>query len=199
MIVESEVNPMRCSRCGEQLMPGQRFCSKCGQPVVGAVSPAPTAPAPAPSAPPQYATSETKVPGPSTGYAPPSRVARHLGVLGVLWIVLSGMRLIPGLALIGLGHMRFPFMFAPIPAPMRLFLAPFLGAIGFLFSAVAIAGFIAGIGLLAHSPWARMLAIVLGCISLVHFPFGTALGIYTLWVLVREGADTEYRKLATAD
>jgi hypothetical protein len=60
----------------------------------------------------------------------------------------------------------------------------------------AIAGGIAGWGLMAHAPWARMLAIVLGCISLIHFPFGTALGIYTLWVLVPGDADAEYRSLA---
>jgi uncharacterized membrane protein len=119
--------------------------------------------------------------------------------LGVLWVIFSGLRLIPGLALIGLGHFRFPFMFAPIPAPMRVFLTPFLAGIGVLLSGYAIAGMIAGIGLLARSPWARMLAIVLGCISLIHFPLGTALGIYTLWVLVPAGADSEYRSLARAN
>ena len=187
---------MHCAHCGAPLMPGQRFCSKCGQSVVGEVSPAPAAPAPAASAPHQYPTSETTVPGPSVGFVQSSRVARHIGVLGVLWIIFSGLRLIPGLALIGLGHLHFPFMFAPIPAPMRLFLTPFLGAIGLIISGYAIAGLIAGIGLLGRSPWARMLTIVLGCISLIHFPFGTALGIYTLWVLVPEGADADYRRLA---
>jgi len=190
---------MRCARCGEQLMPGQRFCSKCGQPVVGAVSPAPAVPAPAASAPPQYAASETNVPSPSAGFAPPSRVARHLSVLGVLWIIFSALRLIPGLFMMIMGHMRFPFMMMPIPAPMRLFLAPFVTGIGVLVSGFAIAGLIAGWGLLTRCPWARMLAIVLGCISLIHFPFGTALGIYTLWVLVPEGACGEYNRLARAD
>jgi hypothetical protein len=94
------------------------------------------------------------------------------------------------------GHLHFPFMLLPIPAPARLFLAPFLGAIGLLLSAFAMAGVLAGWGLMAHYSWARMLAIVLGCISLIHFPLGTALGIYTLWVLVPAGADAEYRSLA---
>jgi len=195
-MLESEVNPMHCAHCGAPLMPNQRFCSKCGQPVAAATAPAPAA---VPVPPPQPLVDRTSAPGPSAGFALPSRVARHLGVLGVLWVIFSGLRLIPGLALIGLGHMHFPFMFAPIPAPMRLFLTPFLGAIGLLVSGFAIAGLIAGIGLLAHSPWARMLTIVLGCISLIHFPFGTALGIYTLWVLVPESADAEYRRLARAN
>jgi hypothetical protein len=120
-------------------------------------------------------------------------------VLGLLWIILSGLRLIPGVAMMVLGHMRFPFMMMPIPEPVRLFLAPFLGVIGLIISGFALAGVIAGWGLMTHCPWARMLAIVLGCISLIHFPFGTALGIYTLWVLVPAGADTEYQSLARAN
>jgi hypothetical protein len=123
-------------------------------------------------------------------------VARHISLLGAFWIAVSVLRLIPGVALAVFGHMQFPFMFAPIPAPVRLFLAPFLGAIGLLISGFAIAGVIAGWGLLAHRPWARTLAIVLGCISLIHFPFGTALGIYTLWVLIPEPAEAEYQRLA---
>jgi len=184
---------MYCAHCGAQVMPAQIFCNKCGEAVSGA--PNPTTPAP----PPQYAISPTSAPAqtsPTPGFAQPSRVATHLGVLGALWIAFSLLRLIPGVALMVFGHMRFPFMFLPIPQHLRLFLAPFLGMIGLLISAFAIAGVIAGWGLLVHSPWARMLAIVLGCISLIHFPLGTALGVYTLWVLVPEQAEAEYQRLA---
>jgi hypothetical protein len=41
-----------------------------------------------------------------------------------------------------------------------------------------------------------MLAIIVGCLKLIDFPLGTALGIYTLWVLVPQGADEEYQRLA---
>ena len=195
MMQGREVSLMYCAHCGAQMMPGQRFCSKCGQPFVDVAVPGPAAQ----PAPPQSSTGQTSVPGPSAGFARPSRVARHLSVLGVLWIIFSVLRLIPGVAMMVLGHMRFPFMLMPVPAPIRLFLAPFLGAIGLLVSAFAIAGVIAGWGLMARCPWARMLAIVLGCISLIHFPLGTALGIYTLWVLVPAGADNEYKALARAN
>ena len=194
MVLESEVKPMQCAQCGTQIMVGQRFCSKCGQPVASAApSSTPVQPAPLQPPPGQIGAS-----APSAGFAPPSRVARHISVLGILWIIFSGLRLIPGLALIGLGHMHFPFMFTPLPDPVRLFLGPFLGVIGLLLSGFAIAGLISGIGLMTRSPWARTLAIVLGCISLIHFPFGTALGIYTLWVLAPAGADEEYRRLSVA-
>jgi len=187
---------MYCAHCGSQVMPAQTFCSKCGQAVSDAPTPASMA---MPAPPPQSSISPTSLPrqtSPSAGFARPSRVARHIGVLGALWIAFSVLRLIPGVALVAFGHMGFPFMLMPIPEHMRLFLAPFLGMIGLLISGFAIAGVIAGWGLLVHSPWARMLAIVLGCISLIHLPFGTALGIYTLWVLIPERADAEYQRLA---
>jgi hypothetical protein len=43
---------------------------------------------------------------------------------------------------------------------------------------------VAGIGLLRLAPWARILTIVLSAVHLFSIPFGTALGIYGLWVLL---------------
>lgn len=183
---------MHCAHCGSPVMPGQRFCNKCGQPVFSAPASSPVAQ----PAPPPPSASQSSMPYPSAEFIRPSRVARHLSVLAILWIIYSGLRLIPGLALLGLYHMRFPFMLMPIPSPMRVFLTPVLGTFGFLISGLAVLGVAAGAGLLSHSPWARTLAIVLGCISLIHIPFGTALGIYTLWVLVPGNADADYRSLA---
>ena len=48
---------------------------------------------------------------------------------------------------------------------------------------IALPGLIAGIGLLKFRPWARILAIVLAVINLIHIPVGTVVGIYGLWVL----------------
>ena len=57
-------------------------------------------------------------------------------------------------------------------------------------------GIIASWGLLERQPWARMLAIVLGCFNLLDMPFGTALGIYTLWVLLPARSEEEYRQIS---
>jgi hypothetical protein len=43
-----------------------------------------------------------------------------------------------------------------------------------------------------------MLAIVMGCLNLIHIPFGTALGIYTLWVLLPAQSEREYRNVSQA-
>ncbi len=46
-------------------------------------------------------------------------------------------------------------------------------------------GLLAGYGLLKFKSWARVLAIVLGALNILNFPFGTALGVYTIWALTR--------------
>jgi hypothetical protein len=56
-------------------------------------------------------------------------------------------------------------------------------------------GIIAGWGLLERQSWARVLALVLGFLSLIHMPFGTAIGVYTLWVLLPGPSEIEYRQM----
>lgn len=51
---------------------------------------------------------------------------------------------------------------------------------------ISIPGLIAGIGLLRHQAWARVLAIIIAVVSLFNFPIGTIIGIYALWVLTNE-------------
>jgi hypothetical protein len=47
---------------------------------------------------------------------------------------------------------------------------------------------IAGIGLLKHHNWARILTMIVSVIGLIDFPVGTALGGYGLWVLLHRDA-----------
>jgi glucose uptake protein GlcU len=42
------------------------------------------------------------------------------------------------------------------------------------------------IGLLERREWARILTIILGVLHLLGFPIGTALGVYTLYVLLND-------------
>jgi len=64
-------------------------------------------------------------------------------------------------------------------------------AVGLLLVVLGIPGLVAGAGLLARKPWARILAIVVGILGLVNFPIGSAIGVYTLFVLMQDAA-TEY-------
>ena len=59
---------------------------------------------------------------------------------------------------------------------------------------LSIPGLIAGIGLLNWRPWARVLAIIISALDLLHVPFGTALGIYGLWVLLSPETEALFRR-----
>jgi hypothetical protein len=124
-----------------------------------------------------------------------SRIGGHIRLLGILWLALSAFRLLPGLFLLSMvRHGGITFL----PPEVPFFVHGILRAVGaaFLFSGVV--GIITGWGLLERQPWARMLAIVLGCFNLIDMPFGTALGIYTLWVLLPARSEEEYRQIARA-
>lgn len=119
---------------------------------------------------------------------------KHLKLLGILWVAISVLHLVPGIGLIFFGSFALPF----IPFHVRALVVPIAMMAGIFFLASAILGILAGWGLLTYRPWARILAIILGIIALIHVPFGTALGIYTLWVLLPAESDEEYRRLSRA-
>lgn|SRR5689334_14913283 len=152
---------MFCDSCGNQVADSATFCSKCGKPA--------------------------RAGGGSTAQG---RIAGHIKVLGILWLAMAGLRLIPGLVLVALGSSRL------FPPDVPAFVTAFLPTLGLIFLVGAgISGVIGG-GLLARQSWARMLAIIFGGLSLLDIPFGTALGIYTLWVLLPAGSEQEYRATA---
>lgn len=120
------------------------------------------------------------------------RVAGHIRLLGILWLAYSGIHLIPGLFLMTL----FNGPMSPLPPDAPAFLPHLLSGIGMLLTGASAVGLIAGWGLLNWKDWARTLSLVLGAINLLNLPFGTAIGIYTLWVLLPENSEREYRQRA---
>ncbi len=162
---------MFCNKCGSSVQPDYRVCPKCGNPVLGTL----TTPA----------------------YVPLNRgrVARHIQTLAILWIIVGAFWLIPAIVMMVLGTVARVFI--PFSDALGRALGPaFLHLMGFGFLFVAAAAFLAGWGLLQRRPWARTLAIVLGVLALFHPPFATALGIYTLWVLLPADAAQEYAQMA---
>lgn len=198
---------MYCAYCGSPIQEGQSFCSRCGRAIsVPAAAATVSAQGVTPGAPPAAAQAgasaspvvyATPLPAwsSSASYAPVpvrSRLQSHLRTLGILWIVASVLRMIPSLGMLFFGRMGFLFM----PWHARAFVLPIIGGIGAFMTVACVAGLAAGWGLLDRRPWARTLALALGCLALIDFPFGTALGIYTLWVLFSAGADVEYDRLS---
>lgn len=51
---------------------------------------------------------------------------------------------------------------------------------------VSLPGIVGGFGLLRGQPWARILLLVVAAFEIFHLPLGTALAVYTFWVLLSE-------------
>jgi hypothetical protein len=122
-----------------------------------------------------------------------NRIAGHVRLLGIFWIALSTFRILPALILAAIFGSTPDF---PPGAPEFVHQIV-LGVAAFLFVSGAL-GIMAGVGLLNRAPWARMLAIILGCVGLIDMPFGTALGAYTLWVLLPAESEHEYQQISRA-
>jgi hypothetical protein len=160
---------MFCDRCGAPAQPDQRFCGRCGKEFAGG----------------------------AVGFPRRSRVAEHIRLLGILWLALSALNAVGGVVLFVIANALFAHLHEMPGVPPDVpagFLHSLFGALGILVLVKAAAGFLAGWGLLQREPWARMLTIVLAFLALFHIPFGTALGIYSLWVLLPAESDAEYQK-----
>jgi hypothetical protein len=51
---------------------------------------------------------------------------------------------------------------------------------------LSLSGLVGGIGLLKYAGWARILVLILAVIDLLNIPVGTAIGAYTIWVLLQD-------------
>jgi hypothetical protein len=89
--------------------------------------------------------------------------------------------------------MQGPWANGPMP-PMGFMPAILHFAWVFLVLRAALA-LAAGWGLMERAPWGRIVAIVAAFLSLLRFPFGTALGIWTLVVLLGYRNSTLYEQL----
>jgi hypothetical protein len=121
-----------------------------------------------------------------------NRVAGNLKLLAIFWFILSALRLIPGVMLF--------FVFGSIqgllPPEVPEFVHGILQFISYALIGAGAVGFIVGWGLMQRQPWARTAAMVLSLLSLIDVPFGTAVGIYTLWVLAPGESEAEYRRIS---
>jgi len=114
----------------------------------------------------------------------------HVKVLAILYLVFAGLSVLFGLAILLITGAVSGIVGT---ADATGFAIPFIrlgGTAAALFCFVwAVPGLVVGLGLLGRQPWARILGIVISALSLMHVPFGTALGVYGLWILFHR--DTE--------
>ena len=112
-----------------------------------------------------------------------ARMEEHVRILGILYIALSALGIIAAaivfVILVGSGMITGDEEVIFITRIVGIGVAGLL----LLFS---LPGLFAGLGLLKYESWARILALVLGFINLINIPFGTMLGVYSIWVLTNK-------------
>jgi hypothetical protein len=159
--------------------PGQAFCPKCGRPLAPPVPPVPGF---------QFQLE---------GYAGKIRA------LSIFWFVYAGLSLLLGLAGLTFAKAFFSGGFGPwangtwahgnmLPFWMGPAFIHLIWVMLVLRAGLAVA---AGWGLMEHAQWGRLVAIIAAILCLLKFPFGTALGIWTLVVLLGYRNSTLYDQL----
>lgn len=122
----------------------------------------------------------------------------HVKVLGVLFIVLSGLCLIAALFLMLAVGAAAGIVGAAAERPDAAVAIPIIGIAGSALVAylllTSLPGLVTGIGLLKHRPWARIAGVVLSAINLIFIPLGTILGIYGLFVLLNSATEPLFRE-----
>jgi hypothetical protein len=114
-------------------------------------------------------------------------------MVGMLWIIVGVLFLLCALPILLVGNVAH-FVINDNPFP-RMLGPVVMSALGGSLLLIAVGGILVGWGLRNHEPWARSVAVALAILALFHPPFGTGLGIYTLWVLLSDEGGAEYRRM----
>jgi len=193
---------MVCAACGAGVAAGARFCAMCGAGVAAVAGQVSTEQVYA--AQPMPVAGHYGVPVP---YAPWPRVQANLQTLGVMWCVYAVYRVVAvAIAMLVFKVITLRTFGGPdwplghefgAGAPEWLTgLLPVIAVVVVVEVALMV---FTGWSLLQRKPWARTLSMVMAILALLRLPFGTALGIYTLWVMAPTDSGMEWEGIAERD
>ncbi len=122
---------------------------------------------------------------------------KHIQLVGILNIVYRSVAFLGGILLLILaaGFWQFFDYLVGVGAirlheiPMELInLVPIvLTCVGILVILLSVLGILAGAAVLKRREWGRILLLVISFFTLIRVPLGTALGVYSIWVLLNDG------------
>ena len=117
-------------------------------------------------------------------------MAAQVDFLGVLFIVWGLLTTLVGVSTLALGIGAVALITSASRGGAGQVAA---GVTAAAFTALAIiamlwgaAHVVVGVPLRRHKPWSRLGALTLGSVDLLLLPYGTALGVYAIWVLLSE-------------
>jgi hypothetical protein len=108
---------------------------------------------------------------------------KHITALGIIYIAFSILGIIAAvivfLTVTGGGLMSGDPEAMAITAGVGI-------SVSALIMVLSVPGILGGYGLLKKYNWARIVVLILGFLNLLNIPIGTAIGIYTIWVLFND-------------
>ena len=109
---------------------------------------------------------------------------KHVDVISILWIVSGSLGILIAIFIFWLlwGITFIPNIGYEASYILRL-VATWVSIFLAVFSVPEVIG---GIGLLKRKDWGRILVLVVSFFNLVNFPLGTALGVYSFIILLKE-------------
>jgi hypothetical protein len=168
-----------CEQCGKQLDDTAQFCGACGKPTTGGAAPA--------------------LPSAAVGES----LRGQLRVLGILWAIYSPLRILMAVWTVVFSRTLMPMFMNMAPHDADFNFAPIFRMMSGFYMVTAVFAVAAGAlgiwaawALMRHEQSGRILALIIAFVSLISIPFGTALGVYTLVVLLPKTADLTYKQLA---
>ena len=113
----------------------------------------------------------------------------HVAFVGILFIVWGLLTALVGVSTLMLGFSAVALLSTAARGGSQV--AAGVTAVAFTTLAIiaivwGVAHVLVGIPLRQRKSWARVVALLLGSVDLLLLPYGTALGLYTLWVLLNE-------------
>ena len=107
---------------------------------------------------------------------------KHVTILGILFISFGCLLCVGGIVV----NLVVPMAGNISGNDVAIRITSIIGdTLGILLVILSMPSIIGGIGLLKRKYWARILILALSFLSLLSIPFGTALGIYGIWILLK--------------
>ena len=112
-----------------------------------------------------------------------NQMEKHVTLVAIIYIVFGAIGILIGLFLLVV--IIFGGLISGDPEAMTItgIVGTTLCGFFLLLSAPKVIG---GIGLLKRRGWAKILVLIISILDLANIPIGTAIGIYTIWVLLNE-------------
>ncbi|MBA4408465.1 MAG: hypothetical protein Q8S54_14310 [Bacteroidota bacterium] len=107
---------------------------------------------------------------------------KHINVVAALQIGLSIFNLFIAFLIFTVLKLVGGFVDEPNAGTILSIIADVLAIV---FILISVPGILAGMGLYKRKEWARILTLILSVIEIFSFPFGTAIGIYSIWALIQ--------------